>query len=61
MVFAVITAISNVYASEALKQNDVAPTLDIGFIWDSPDQYSDALRDRNTRKLTLRFRPSIEF
>ena len=37
------------------------PTLDIGFIWDSPDEYSGVLRDRNTNTLTLLFRPSIEF
>jgi hypothetical protein len=37
------------------------PTLDIGFIWDSPDQYSGVLRDQNNNTLTLLFRPSIEF
>lgn len=42
------------------KQN-YTPTLDIGLVWDSPDEYSGVLRDHNNSTLTLLFRPSIEF
>lgn len=35
--------------------------LDIGLVWDSPDEYSGALRDRSQSTLTLLLRPSIEF
>ncbi|MDX8386170.1 MAG: hypothetical protein R8M11_06605 [Gallionella sp.] len=37
------------------------PTLDIGLIWDSPDQYSGVLRDQNNSTVTLLLRPSLEF
>ncbi len=37
------------------------PTLDIGLVWDSPEEYSGTLRDRNNSTVTLLFRPSIEF
>lgn len=36
-------------------------TLDVGFVWESPDEYSGALRNRSNSMLTLLFRPSIEF
>lgn len=36
-------------------------TLDIGFVWESPDEYIGVLRNRTTSSLTLLFRPSIEF
>ncbi len=38
-----------------------APTLDIGLIWASPDEYSGALRTSDQNTLTLVFRPSVEF
>jgi hypothetical protein len=38
-----------------------APTLDIGFIWSSPNEYSGALRDMRGNTTTLIFRPSIDF
>jgi hypothetical protein len=37
------------------------PTLDIGFVWSSPDEYSGALRDARGNTTTLIFRPSLEF
>ncbi len=37
------------------------PTLDIGFVWSSPNEYGGALRDSRGNKTTLVFRPSIEF
>jgi hypothetical protein len=37
------------------------PSLDIGLIWTSPDEYSGVLRDRTGSKWTLVFRPSISF
>lgn len=37
------------------------PTVDIGLVWASPDEYSGALRDRKVNTTTLVFRPSLEF
>lgn len=37
------------------------PTVDIGVVWSSPDEYSGALRDMRNNTTTLVFRPSIEF
>jgi hypothetical protein len=37
------------------------PTLDIGFVWSSPNEYSGALRDARGNTTTLVFRPSLEF
>jgi hypothetical protein len=37
------------------------PTLDIGFVWSSPNEYSGALRDARGNTTTLIFRPSLEF
>ena len=37
------------------------PTLDIGFVWSSPNEYSGALRDNRGNTTTLVFRPSLEF
>ena len=37
------------------------PTLDIGLVWTSPNEYSGALRDMSSNKTTLVLRPSIEF
>lgn len=36
-------------------------SLDVGFVWESPDEYTGILRDRSNNSLTLLFRPSIEF
>ncbi|MGZ3236037.1 MAG: hypothetical protein ACXWIN_04015 [Burkholderiaceae bacterium] len=38
-----------------------SPTLDIGLIWESPNEYTGVLRDRNHSTLTFLLRPSIEF
>lgn len=38
-----------------------SPTLNFGFVWESPDEYIGALRDRSRSSLTLLIRPSIEF
>ncbi len=37
------------------------PTVDIGFVWTSPNEYSGALRDSRNSTTTLVFRPSVEF
>jgi hypothetical protein len=37
------------------------PTMDVGLVWESPDQYAGALRDRSDNSLTLLFRPSVVF
>lgn len=37
------------------------PTLDIGVIWASPDEYSGILRTSTLDTVTLVFRPSVEF
>ena len=37
------------------------PTLDIGFVWTSPNEYAGALRDSQGNRTTLVFRPSLEF
>jgi hypothetical protein len=44
-----------------VTEKGFSPTLDIGFIWESPNEYSGALRDRNRSTLTFLLRPSIEF
>jgi hypothetical protein len=36
-------------------------TLDMGFVWDSPDEYSGPLRTATKSQLTLVLRPWIEF
>jgi hypothetical protein len=36
-------------------------TLDVGLVWESPDEYSGTLRTDNKSSLTLVLRPSIEF
>jgi hypothetical protein len=38
-----------------------SPSLDVGFVWESPYEYSGSLRDRTSSTLTLLIRPSIEF
>jgi len=37
------------------------PTLDIGVVWSSPEEYSGILRNSDLNALTLVFRPSVEF
>lgn len=37
------------------------PTLDIGVVWSSPEEYSGVLRTTNANTLTLVFRPSVQF
>lgn len=37
------------------------PTLDIGAVWTSPNEYAGALRDTHGNALTLVFRPSLAF
>lgn len=37
------------------------PTLDVGVIWSSPEEYTGILRTTNANTLTLVFRPSVEF
>ena len=44
-----------------VTQKGFSPTLDVGLIWESPNEYTGALRDRNNSTLTFVFRPSIEF
>jgi len=44
-----------------LNEKGLSASLDIGFIWESPDEYRGLLRDRDTSTLTLVLRPSIEF
>jgi hypothetical protein len=44
-----------------MPQWGYAPTLDIGFVWSSPNEYSGALKDVRANTTTLVFRPSIEF
>jgi hypothetical protein len=44
-----------------IEGKSYSATLNAGFVWESPDEYIGALRDRDTSKLTLLIRPSIEF
>lgn len=44
-----------------LEGKRYSATLDMGFVWESPDEYIGALRDSNKSTLTLLLRPSIEF
>ncbi len=37
------------------------PTLDVGVVWSSPEEYSGILRTHSLNTLTLVFRPSVEF
>jgi hypothetical protein len=37
------------------------PTLAIGFVWSSPNEYAGALREARGNTTTLVFRPSLEF
>jgi hypothetical protein len=44
-----------------VTEKGFSPTLDVGFVWDSPNEYTGPLRDRNHSTLTFLLRPSIEF
>lgn len=44
-----------------LPNKDYTPTLNMGFLWSSPKEYSGVLADNNKNTLTLVVRPSIEF
>lgn len=37
------------------------PTLDVGVVWSSPEEYSGILRTNDSNTVTLVFRPSVEF
>lgn len=37
------------------------PTLDVGVVWSSPEEYSGILRTTDSNTLTLVFRPSVQF
>lgn len=44
-----------------IQNQRYTPTLDVGLVWESPDQYSGSLKDRSDSSMTLLFRPSLEF
>lgn len=44
-----------------IEGKEYSATLDMGFVWESPDEYIGALRDNSKSTLTLLLRPSIEF
>lgn len=44
-----------------IEGKNYSATLDGGFVWESANEYVGALRDRDSSKLTLLIRPSIEF
>lgn len=44
-----------------LASKNYTPTLNIGFVWSSPKEYSGVLADSDKNTVTLVFRPSIEF
>lgn len=44
-----------------LAGKDYTPTLSVGVIWASPNEYSGALLNRDKNLITLVLRPSIEF
>ncbi len=54
---------SELVAGKKLPLNDhrLVPTLSLGFIWTSPDEYAGLLKDSIANKFTLVIRPSIEF
>jgi hypothetical protein len=39
----------------------VTPTLDLGVVWSSPEEYSGVLRTQTIDTVTLVFRPSVQF
>jgi hypothetical protein len=44
-----------------LANKDYTPTLNIGFIWSNPKEYTGLLNSTDKSSITLVFRPSIEF
>ena len=44
-----------------LANKNYTPTLNVGFIWTSPKEYSGMLVSNDKNTITLVFRPSIEF
>jgi hypothetical protein len=44
-----------------MADKDYTASLDVGILWDSPNEYSGILRDRQVNTVTLLFRPSIQF
>ncbi len=44
-----------------LPGKNYTPTLNIGFVWSSPKEYSSLLANHSQDTVTLVFRPSIEF
>ena len=44
-----------------VREKGYAPTLDVGLVWESPDEYSGQLRDCPGNTLTLVVRPSLQF
>lgn len=44
-----------------VEGQDYSITLDLGLVWESPDEYQGVLRDGNSSSLTIVFRPSVEF
>ena len=44
-----------------LASKDYTPTLNVGFIWSSPKEYSGVLASNDKNTITLVFQPSIEF
>lgn len=44
-----------------IEGESYSATLNVGFVWESPDEYVGTLRDRNKSLLTLLIRPSVEF
>jgi hypothetical protein len=44
-----------------IANKNYTPTLNAGFVWSSPKEYSGILAGENKNTITLVFRPSIEF
>ena len=44
-----------------LKKYDLALALDLGFIWESSQRYSDRYHDPDDTEFTVILRPNIEF
>ncbi|MDD5286899.1 MAG: hypothetical protein PHD54_13675 [Desulfuromonadaceae bacterium] len=44
-----------------IKRWGVALRMDVGVIWEDPDKYTGALRDRDFQNVTAVIRPNIEF
>ena len=44
-----------------IEGESYSATLNVGVVWESPNEYIGALRDRKESKTTLLIRPSVEF